>query len=184
MRGSSRVFVVRASCVISICLFWFSSTTPLSSLCSPSSLLSSCPSSCPSTSCSRMWWTNSLCTLADEDLGTLAEYDPLTYCKTMYCYRKDLPSTSTRGNASEWNSFYKEWINSRRNKSQKRKTSCVHHDSESHGWWIWYGGNSTWSDDTKDRAIQEGRQAVWRKLHAIVKKQGSRHNKNLETPSK
>ena len=25
-----------------------------------------------------MWWTNSLCTLAKEDLGTLAEYDPLT----------------------------------------------------------------------------------------------------------
>ena len=50
----------------------------LSSLCSPSSLLSSCPSSCPSTSSSRMWWTNSLCTLANEDLRTLAEYDSLT----------------------------------------------------------------------------------------------------------
>ena len=25
-----------------------------------------------------MWLTNSLCTLANEDLGTLAEYDPLT----------------------------------------------------------------------------------------------------------
>ena len=25
-----------------------------------------------------MWWTNSLCTLANEDLGTFAEYDPLT----------------------------------------------------------------------------------------------------------
>ena len=25
-----------------------------------------------------MWWTNSLCTLANEDLGTLAKYDPLT----------------------------------------------------------------------------------------------------------
>ena len=25
-----------------------------------------------------MWWTNSLCTLANEDLGTLVEYDPLT----------------------------------------------------------------------------------------------------------
>ena len=25
-----------------------------------------------------MWWTNSLCTSATEDLGTLAEYDPLT----------------------------------------------------------------------------------------------------------
>ena len=33
---------------------------------------------CPSTSSSRMWWTNSLCTSASEDLGTLAEYDPLT----------------------------------------------------------------------------------------------------------
>ena len=25
-----------------------------------------------------MWWINSLCTLANEDLGTLAEFDPLT----------------------------------------------------------------------------------------------------------
>ena len=25
-----------------------------------------------------MWWTNSLCTPANEDLGTLAEHDPLT----------------------------------------------------------------------------------------------------------
>ena len=25
-----------------------------------------------------MWWTNSPCTAASEDLGTLAEYDPLT----------------------------------------------------------------------------------------------------------
>ena len=31
------------------------------------------PSSCPSTSSSRMLWTNSLCTLANEDLGTHAE---------------------------------------------------------------------------------------------------------------
>ena len=44
----------------------------------PSSLLSPCPSFCPSTSSSRMWWTNSLCTSANEYLGTLAEYDPLT----------------------------------------------------------------------------------------------------------
>ena len=33
---------------------------------------------CPSTSSSKMWWANSLCTLANEDLGTFAEYDPLT----------------------------------------------------------------------------------------------------------
>ena len=83
MRGSSRVFVVRASLVMIhlhalVCLFRLSSTSPLSSLCCPSSLLSSCPSSCPATSSSRMWWTNSLCTPANEDLGTLAEYDPLT----------------------------------------------------------------------------------------------------------
>ena len=25
-----------------------------------------------------MWWTNSLCTLATKELGTHAEYDPLT----------------------------------------------------------------------------------------------------------
>ena len=33
---------------------------------------------CPSTSSSRMWWTNSLCTSANEDLGTFAEYDSVT----------------------------------------------------------------------------------------------------------
>ena len=81
-QGSS-VFVVRASCVMShlhalMCLFWLSSTTPLSSLCWPSSLLSSCSFSCPSTSSSTMWLTNSMYTLANEDVGTLAEYDPFT----------------------------------------------------------------------------------------------------------
>ena len=39
--------------------------------------LLSCLTSWPSTS-STVWWTNSLCTSANEDLGTLAEYDPLT----------------------------------------------------------------------------------------------------------
>ena len=42
------------------------------------SLLSPCPSYCPTTSSSTMWWTNSFCTSADEDLDTLAEHDPLT----------------------------------------------------------------------------------------------------------
>ena len=55
----------------------FSATSPLSSSCCPSSLLSSCFSSWPSTP-STMWWTNSLCTSGNEDLGTLAECDPLT----------------------------------------------------------------------------------------------------------
>ena len=74
---------IHASCVLwSFCLIVLSSTTPLSSPSSPSSLSSPCLSFCPSTSSSRMWWTNSLCTSANEDLGTLAEYDPLT-CDNM-----------------------------------------------------------------------------------------------------
>ena len=83
-RGSSRKFGVRTShsmChlhALMLCV-WFSSIYPLSSLCCLSSLLSSCPSSWPSTSSSTMWWTNSLYTSANEDLGTLAEYDPLTF---------------------------------------------------------------------------------------------------------
>ena len=56
----------------------FSSTSPLSSICCLSSLLSSCFSFWPPTSSSTMWWTNSLCTSANEDLGTLAEFNPLT----------------------------------------------------------------------------------------------------------
>ena len=60
-----------------LCLIAFSSTTPFTSPSPPSSLLTPCPSFCPSTSSSRMWWTNSLCTSA-EDLGTLAEYEPPT----------------------------------------------------------------------------------------------------------
>ena len=46
--------------------------------CCLSSLLSSCSFSWSSTSSSMMWVTSTLRTLADEDLGTLAEYDPLT----------------------------------------------------------------------------------------------------------
>ena len=83
-RGSSRKFGVLTSRVMThlhelMCLFRLSSTSPLSSLCCTSSPLSSCLSSCPSTSSSTMWWTNSLCTPANEDLGTLAENDPLTH---------------------------------------------------------------------------------------------------------
>ena len=62
-----------------VCPSDLSSTTPLSSPSSPSSLLSPCPSFFPSTSSSRMRWANSLCTSANKDLGTLAEYDPLTH---------------------------------------------------------------------------------------------------------
>ena len=71
-----------------MCLFWLSSTAPLCSLCSPSSLLSSSPSFSPSTSSSRMWWTNSLCNPANEDLGSFAEYDPLTHgrCERKKCW--------------------------------------------------------------------------------------------------
>ena len=54
----------------------FSATLPSSSCCL-SSLLSSCSSAGSSASSSTVWWTNSLCTSANEDLGTLAEYDPL-----------------------------------------------------------------------------------------------------------
>ena len=61
MRGSKlRVCRAHIMChphVFVMTLFDYS----LSFLCSPSSLLSSCPSSCPSTSSSTMWWTNSLC---------------------------------------------------------------------------------------------------------------------------
>ena len=58
---------------------WFSTTSLLSSSCFLSSIFSYRPvfSFWPSAS-STMWWTNSLCTPAIEDLGTLAEYDPLT----------------------------------------------------------------------------------------------------------
>ena len=85
-QGSSRKFGVRTSRVMChphllTCLFWPSTTSPLSSLCCPSSLLSSCLSSWPSTSSSTMWWTNSLCTPANEDFETLAEYDTLTGCE-------------------------------------------------------------------------------------------------------
>ena len=70
---------IHASCALwSLCLIALCSTTSFSSPCSPSCFLSLCPSFFASTSSARMWWTNSLCTSANEDLGTLAEYDPLT----------------------------------------------------------------------------------------------------------
>ena len=49
----------------------------------------------------------------------------------------------------------KKWINSRRKKAQERKTSGILRCSEPDGRWTWYGWNSTRSDETKDRAIQE-----------------------------
>ena len=67
---------------------WFSSSSPFSFLCCLSSLLSSCLSSWPSTSSSTMWWTISLSTSANEDLGTLAEYDPLTKPKNKKIKKK------------------------------------------------------------------------------------------------
>ena len=57
-------------------LFWFSTNLP-STLCFPSSLSSSFSFSCSSPS-SSMWVTSTLRTLANEDLGPLAENDPLT----------------------------------------------------------------------------------------------------------
>ena len=54
------------------------STTLLSTLCFPSSLSSSFSFSCSPPSSSMMWGTSALRTLANEDLGTLAENDPLT----------------------------------------------------------------------------------------------------------
>ena len=61
--------------VVCLILFDFSIFLSLQSI---FSFLSSCLSSWPSTSSSTMWWNNSLCTSANEDLGNLAEYDPLT----------------------------------------------------------------------------------------------------------
>ena len=68
------------SCVIfmrSCCVFDSPATLPSSSCC-PFSLLSSCSSTWSSASSSRMWRTNPLYTLTKENLGTVAEYDPLT----------------------------------------------------------------------------------------------------------
>ena len=58
-------------------LLLISSTSPLTSSPSSSSLRSPCCSYCLTSSTSTMWWTNALRTLA-EDLGTLAENEPLT----------------------------------------------------------------------------------------------------------
>ena len=72
MRGSSRVFVARTS--HSMCHPHVFSLLSIFSLIILSFLLP-----IKSTSSSTMWWTNSLCTLAKEDLDTLAECDPLTH---------------------------------------------------------------------------------------------------------
>ena len=36
-----------------------------------------------------MWWTNSLCTPADEDFGTLAGYDPQTGYESNDCHTSE-----------------------------------------------------------------------------------------------
>ena len=43
-----------------------------------------------------MWWTNSLCTLANEHLGTLAEYDPLTWIDCLEGSAADLLAGTLR----------------------------------------------------------------------------------------
>ena len=72
--------MLHVSCVIwCVCLIYhiFYDTSIYSIFLTVPSLLSPCPSFCPSTSSSRMWWTNPLCNSA-EDLGTLAENEPHT----------------------------------------------------------------------------------------------------------
>ena len=53
-----------------------------------------------------MWWANSLCTSANEDLGTLAEYDPLTRSDTNkiaeHAARRVKEGTSA-GGEKRWN---------------------------------------------------------------------------------
>ena len=60
------------------CCVFDSPRLSFSSSCCLYSLLSSCSSTWSSASSSAMWRTNSLCTPANEDLCTLAQYDPLT----------------------------------------------------------------------------------------------------------
>ena len=43
-----------------------------------------------------MWWTNSLCTPANQDLGTLAEYDPLTGYEPNDCHISEATEPHTR----------------------------------------------------------------------------------------
>ena len=63
-------------------------------------------------------------------------------------YRVSLPRRER-----EWIEFYNlKWINSRKNKPQKRKTIGLLHNSELDGGCRW---NSVRSHETKDRAIQE-----------------------------
>ena len=68
---------IPSSCAHDAAVLILSTTLP-STLCFPSSLSSSFSFSCSSPSSSMMWETRTLRTLANEDLGTLAENDPLT----------------------------------------------------------------------------------------------------------
>ena len=91
MRGSSRKFGVRSahftsshassSCAHVVCLILrdFSPFLFLLSIFSPTVLFF--PPGHQLLLSSTMWWTNSLCTSINEDLGTLAENDPLTGCE-------------------------------------------------------------------------------------------------------
>ena len=81
MRGSSRVFVVRASRVMCHPHVFVLTLSDYSTFLSLLSIFSYHPVFLPAhqfhlPGCGG----HSLCTLANEDLGTLAEYDPLTLC--------------------------------------------------------------------------------------------------------
>ena len=77
-------------------LFWLYAILPSSSCCPPS-LLSSFSFSWSSASSSMMWVTSTLCTLGNEDLGTLAEYDPLTLLAHVYlgCIQRECKPNET-----------------------------------------------------------------------------------------
>ena len=75
----------------------------------------------------------------------------------LYCNRNvQLPKVFAEyvGNASQLNSIIRNWWIPG-GESLKRGRSGILHYSESDWWWIWYAGNSTRSDETKDRAMQE-----------------------------
>ena len=79
----------------------------------------------------------------------------ILHCKTMYfterIYRVHLPRRER-----EWIEFNsRKWIDSREKKPQKRKTSCVLHNSERDGRWKLYGGNSMRLYIAKDCSMQK-----------------------------
>ena len=143
-------------------LFWLSAILPATS-CYPPSLLSSCSSSWSSPSSSVMWATSTLRTLANQDFGTLAEYDPLTSFVTGQCIYSE---RFLRVHLSHW--MYNQFTLHREFRIDTRRTIWAKDRRYSSRLWIQW---------TRNMKIQ----MKWTWRHRVLLGTSKKYGRNINT---